>query len=66
MVLEETERVLMELLALVRERQVRGKQVHDANIVAAMRANGIARLATLNLDDFDRYEDDIRIEAMAS
>lgn len=65
-VLEETPGVFMELLALVRTRQVKGKQVHDANIVAVMRANGIARLATLNGSDFDRYEDDIHIEALAS
>lgn len=31
-----------------------GKQVHDANIVATMQANGISRLLTLNPVDFTR------------
>lgn len=30
------------LLALVRRHRVKGKQVHDANIVATMRANGLS------------------------
>lgn len=64
--IEETAAVHVELLALVRERQVRGKQVHDANIVASMRTKGITRLATLNPADFERYEDDISILALAS
>ena len=64
--LDEDGGVLLELLSLVRARQVRGKQVHDANIVAVMLANGITRLATFNVGDFQRYEDEIRIEAPAS
>ncbi len=65
-VVEENLGVLAELLALVRERQVRGKQVHDANIVATMRSKSITRLATLNVGDFERYEDDISIEALVT
>jgi toxin-antitoxin system PIN domain toxin len=65
-ILEETEDVLAELLALVRSRQVKGKQVRDANIVAVMRSNAVTRLATLNTGDFERYEDDIRIEVVTS
>jgi predicted nucleic acid-binding protein len=34
---------------------VSGVQVHDARLVAAMRANGIARILTLNPSDFARY-----------
>jgi predicted nucleic acid-binding protein len=43
-VVDETELVLRELLSLVRQFDVRGKQIHDCNIVATMRANGIGRL----------------------
>ncbi len=64
-VMEEDEGVLAELLALVRRFQVKGKQIHDANLVATMRANAIGRLATLNSADFQRFEDEIRLEALA-
>jgi predicted nucleic acid-binding protein len=58
--------VLVELLDLVRRHGVKGKQVHDANVVATMRANGIGRLATFNVVDFERYEDEIRVEVGVS
>lgn len=35
--------------------QVRGKQVHDARLVASMIAHGITRILTLNAADFARY-----------
>jgi predicted nucleic acid-binding protein len=38
-----------------------GRQVHDANIVAAMQAYAIARLLTFNVDDFKRFEDIIQV-----
>lgn len=63
---EENEAVLTELLELVRRHGVKGKQVHDANIVATMRANGISRLATFNAGDFTRFEDEIAVEALVS
>lgn len=63
-VLEETEAVLGNLLALIRQFGVRGKQVHDCNIVATMLANGISRLATRNAQDFQRYSTLIQIEAV--
>jgi hypothetical protein len=50
-VFEENEAVLTELLELVRRHGGKGKQVHDANIVATVRANGLKRLATLNVTD---------------
>ena len=65
-VFEENESVLAELLELVRRHDVKGKQVHDANIVATMRANGLARLATFNSADFARFEDEIAVEALVS
>ena len=65
-VFEENESVLAELLELVRRHDVKGKQVHDANIVATMHANGLARLATFNAADFARFEDEIAVEALVS
>jgi len=61
-VLDDDKAVLAGLLDLVRRHDAKGKQVHDANVVATMRANGIARLATFNVGDFQRYEDEVRIE----
>jgi predicted nucleic acid-binding protein len=65
-VLREDQAVLAEFLDLVRKHDVKGKQVHDANIVATMRANGVQRLATLNVADFERYEDVIQLERLVS
>ena len=45
---------------------MKGKQIHDANIVATMRANGLERLATFNVADFVRFDDEIAIEALVS
>ncbi len=64
--LDEDDAVLSELLDLVRRYGVKGKQVHDANIVATMRVNGVAHLATFNAADFERYEDEIAIGALVS
>jgi predicted nucleic acid-binding protein len=48
---------------LVRQYQIRGKQIHDANIVAVMLTHGIHRLATYNQADFQRFGE-IALEAM--
>ena len=56
-VLDETEKTSGLLRELVRRYQVRGKRVHDANIVAVMIAHGVARLATYNRTDFDGFQE---------
>ncbi len=43
------------LLDIVEQVPVAGRQVHDANIVATMIAQGIGRVLTNNTADFDRY-----------
>jgi hypothetical protein len=43
------------LLDLLNSRTIRGKQIHDANIVAVMRRDGIPLLLTHNTADFTRY-----------
>jgi predicted nucleic acid-binding protein len=60
-VVDETSATTSMLLTLLRDYSVSGKQVHDANIVAAVLANGIDTLLTLNTADFKRYEDRITL-----
>lgn len=55
--LDEDEASVDECLELVRRHQVRGKQVHDCNIVAVMLTHRVTRLATRNPHDFARYPD---------
>jgi predicted nucleic acid-binding protein len=45
------------LRTLVSRYQVRGKSIHDANVVAVMLTHGVHRLATYNLADFQRFEE---------
>lgn len=54
-ILEDGPAVTTELLTLVTTVAVGGKQVHDANIVATMRAHGVSRLLTHNVADFNRF-----------
>lgn len=42
-------------LALVQSYGVKGKQVHDARLVAVMKAHGVENLLTFNVDDFSGY-----------
>ena len=52
-----------ELLTLLATYPTAGKQVHDANIVATMLANGVTHLLTNNVADFRRFEGLITVEA---
>lgn len=54
--LSPTSETFAELVSLIRRYEVRGKQVHDANIVAVMETYGIDALATYNRNDFQRFE----------
>ena len=45
------------LRTLVQRYQVRGKNIHDANIVAVMLTHGVRRLATYNQADFQRFDE---------
>lgn len=47
--------VLGTLRRLVVTHRVTGKSVHDARLVAAMLANGVTHLLTINSVDFNRY-----------
>jgi predicted nucleic acid-binding protein len=47
--------VTANLMALLASLPIGGRQVHDANIVATMQAQGITRLLTRNVSDFNRF-----------
>jgi predicted nucleic acid-binding protein len=50
--LEETELVSSELVNLVLRHELRGKKIHDANIVAFMQVENIHKLISCNPEDF--------------
>ena len=60
-VLEDGPLVSEILMALCREVEVGGRQIHDANIVATMLAHGERRLLTFNTSDFRRYGERIEL-----
>lgn len=49
---------------LIQTYTVKGKTIHDANIVATMLAFGLNKLLTQNVADFRRYEPQITILAL--
>ena len=59
---DETDEVARRLRHLAVVYNLRGKVLHDANLVATMTVNGISILVTQNLDDFARFDE---IEAIA-
>ena len=54
---EESETATRKLIELCRNHDLRGKRIHDANIVATMLAHGIGFLVTLNSRDFAPFEE---------
>lgn len=63
-VADDTAVVTGQLRRLMGEVALGGKQVHDANIVATMLANGIPTLLTHNVSDFTRFGTLIRVEGL--
>ncbi len=63
-VADDTIAVTRQLVTLMENHQVGGKQVHDANIVATMLAYGIPCLLTHNTRDFERFIGVIKIEGI--
>jgi predicted nucleic acid-binding protein len=54
-VAEDSPQVTEQLLTLLQQVSVGGKQIHDANIVATMQTYRIRQLLTHNTDDFTRF-----------
>jgi len=63
-VAEDGANVTRALHDLLRRVPVRGKKIHDANIVATMLANGIRTLLTHNAADFDGFSDVIELRRL--
>jgi len=63
-VADDTPAVTDQLLQLLANQKLGGKQVHDANIVATMQAYGIPALLTHNTRDFERFGEVVRIEGI--
>ena len=63
---DDTVLVTGQLIKLLRNFKVGGKQVHDANIVATMLAYDIPCLLTHNIKDFQRFERMISIESITN
>jgi len=61
-VADDTGAVAGQLVKLMEDFKIGGKQVHDANIVATMLAYDIPCLLTHNVKDFARFGEVIRIE----
>jgi len=55
---KESKKILLEIIARFK---VKGRQIHDANIVATMLANNIKNLFTHNVKDFERFSNLINI-----
>ncbi len=60
-VLDEKESTTRNLLNLVHKFEIKGRQIHDANIVASMLANNIKNIFTHNVKDFERYNSLINV-----
>jgi predicted nucleic acid-binding protein len=58
---DEDEVVTHHLLNLLHTIPTRGKQIHDANIIATMLAYDIQSLLTLNIDDMKRFTNHIHV-----
>ncbi len=63
-VADNTAAVSEQLVKLMGDFKIGGKQVHDANIVATMLAYDIPCLLTHNVKDFERFEEVIKIEGV--
>jgi toxin-antitoxin system PIN domain toxin len=59
--LAETDKVSDRLLDLLSEVECRGKQVHDANLVATMLTHGVDTVVTMNVADFGRFNEHVRV-----
>jgi len=60
-VAESSREVTARLLALLEVAPFGGKQVHDANIIAAMQVYDVSRLFTFNAVDFERFSTLVKV-----
>jgi predicted nucleic acid-binding protein len=55
-ILYDSAQVVDELRKLVVKHKIIGKSVHDARLVATMKANGLRSIVTFNSSDFARFQ----------
>ena len=63
---DERAAVFRQLEQLIREVGCRGKQVHDANVVATALVHGVSRILTINVKDFRRFASYIDVLGLAA
>ncbi len=61
---EDDAKVTSNLLSILEKVIIRGRKIHDANIVATMMAHNISTLITQNKKDFERFSSIITIFTM--
>lgn len=59
--LDETSDTLAELVKMVKKYDLKGKRIHDANLVAVMRMYGLNHLKTWNPKDFSAFSELIMV-----
>lgn len=64
--LSEGERAWAQLRDLITHYGCKGKQIHDANVVASALASGVAKLVTGNARDFARFSSEVEIIDLAT
>lgn len=64
LVIPDNPNIYSEWKRLVKKHQVKGVQVHDARLVAAMITHGLNHILTFNVKDFKRYQVE-RIKAVS-
>ena len=60
--LDETRESMNFLLEFVKTKRLKGKRIHDANILAVMKAHGVRRLYTYNPDHFKNFGPEFSVE----
>lgn len=58
---EDSKEIAKNLFEICKKYKIKGKQVHDANIVATMKINQIQYILTANINHFKRFMDEIEI-----
>ncbi|MFN0035093.1 MAG: type II toxin-antitoxin system VapC family toxin [Saprospiraceae bacterium] len=64
LVAEDSSKVTLQWLSLLKETKSAGKQVHDANIAATMLTHSIGSVLTHNISDFQRFSHLITVVPM--
>jgi predicted nucleic acid-binding protein len=64
--LVESEPAWDRLRALIATYDCKGKQIHDANLVASALTSGVTRLVTANVGDFTRFRPELEVIDLAA